>query len=312
MNNFSNAELHDLIPLHALGALEPDEVLLLEAYLVLNPEAQANYVWYLEAVAVLARSVPLLEPAQGLKARMLDRVRQVNAGPVCLARVDPGRTNLDRTSPDRVGPDRIAVSRAEIGTARNHADTNILSVPIILNQTQPRAVHNSWSKLGLSKLGLSKLGLSKLGLSRLGLHFVPVAFAAMAAIMAGLLVQNRQLDGTLRALAASRDQLEFLLTSSQTRTVVLNSADGKAVVGVVLSASDGGLLISHTMGDLAGTKTWQAWYILKGETVPHSLGITKTSRLMIHVPVNAQVIAVSEEPAGGSQSPTTVRAIATL
>ena len=94
MNNFSNAELHDLIPLHALGALEPDEVLLLEAYLVLNPEAQANYVWYLEAVAVLARSVPLLEPAQGLKARMLDRVRQVNAGPVCLARVDPGSRAL--------------------------------------------------------------------------------------------------------------------------------------------------------------------------------------------------------------------------
>jgi anti-sigma-K factor RskA len=63
---------------------------------------------------------------------------------------------------------------------------------------------------------------------------------------------------------------------------------------------------------LPSGKTWQAWYILKGETAPHSLGITNASHLMTQLPANVQVVAVSEEPAGGSLVPTTVRAVATL
>jgi Anti-sigma-K factor rskA len=269
----NNAELHDLIPLHALGALEPDEVPLLEAYLALNPEARASYVWYLEAVSVLARSIPLEEPPQDLKARMLDRVRRVNA-----ARVGSVQSSSTRAGSNQAVPVR----------ARDHAGES--RVPIIADHTQPRVVQNTFQKLRL----------------------LPIAFATMAAIIAGLFVQNLQLNNTLRTLEGSQSGLETLLASSKTKTVVLNSADGKAIVGVVMSSPEGSLLISHTMGELSSTKTWQAWYILKGETVPRSLGTTNAAHLMIHVPANAQVIAVSEEPAGGSQSPTTVRAIATL
>jgi anti-sigma-K factor RskA len=270
--NASNAELHDLIPLHALGALEPDEVPLLEAYLALNPEARASYVWYLEAVSILARSIPLEEPPQDLKARMLDRVRQVNAAQVGSTRASPTRAASTQAVPVR---------------ARDHVESR---VPIFADHTQPRAVQNSFPKL----------------------QFLPVTFAAMAAIIAGLFVQNLQLNNTLRTLEGSQTGLESFLASSKTKTVVLNSADGKAIVGVVLSAPDGSVLISHTMGERSGTKTWQAWYILKGETTPRPLDTTNASHLMVHVPANAQVIAVSEEPAGGSQQPTTVRAIATL
>jgi Anti-sigma-K factor rskA len=273
----NNAELHDLIPMHALGALEPNEVPLLEAYLALNPEARASYVWYLEAVCVLARSIPLEEPPQNLKARMLDRVRQVNS---------------TRVGSVQSGSTRASLNQVVSVRARDHTDFigSASRVPIIADHTQARAVQNSFSKLRL----------------------LPVAFAAMAAIIAGLFVQNLQLNNTLRTLEGSQSSLESFLASSKTKTVVLNSADGKAIVGVVMSSLDGSLLISHTMGELSGTKTWQAWYILKGETVPRSLGTTNAAHLMIHVPANAQVIAVSEEPAGGSQAPTTVRAIATL
>jgi Anti-sigma-K factor rskA len=278
MNHANNAELHDLIPMHALGALEPDEVPLLEAYLALNPEARASYVWYLEAVSVLARSIPLEEPPQDLKARMLDRVRRVNAARVGSTRVDSIQSSSIRAGSNQAVPVR----------ARDHAGES--RVPIIADHTQPRVVQNTFQKLRL----------------------LPIAFATMAAIIAGLFVQNLQLNNTLRTLEGSQSGLETLLASSKTKTVVLNSADGKAIVGVVMSSPEGSLLISHTMGELSSTKTWQAWYILKGETVPRSLGTTNAAHLMIHVPANAQVIAVSEEPAGGSQSPTTVRAIATL
>jgi hypothetical protein len=278
----NNAELHDLIPMHALGALEPDEVPLLEAYLAMNPEARASYVWYLEAVCVLARSIPLEEPPQDLKAKMLDRVRQVNA-----TRVGSAQVGSVQSSSTRAGSNQVVSVRA-----RDHADFigSASRVPIIADHTQPRMVQNTFQKLRL----------------------LPIAFAAMAAIIVGLFVQNLQLNNTLRALEGSQTSLESFLASSKTKTAVLNSADGKAIVGVVMSSPDGSVLISHTMGKLSGTKTWQAWYILKGETVPRSLGTTNAAHLMIHVPANAQMIAVSEEPAGGSQTPTTVRAIATL
>jgi Anti-sigma-K factor rskA len=256
----NNAELHDLIPLHALGALEPEEVPLLEAYLALNPEAQASYVWYLEAVTVLARALPLEEPAQDLKARMLNRVRQGG-----------GRHNT------RV-PDLSPFPSAP-------------AVPIMPNQTRPRA----------SRIPRRKM------------RFVPVALAGMMlAVMAGLLVQNLQLSNNVRLLEGSQETLESLLTSSQTRMAVLNSPDGKRVLGRVFVHADGQVLIGHTMGRLSGPRTWQAWYILKGETAPRSLGITNEPRLMVHLPSNAQVIAVSEEPTGGSQTPTMIRAIARL
>jgi Anti-sigma-K factor rskA len=289
MNNaMSNAELHDLIPMHALGALEPDEVPLLEAYLAMNPEARASYVWYLEAVCVLARSIPLEEPPQDLKAKMLDRVRRVNATRVDSARVDSAQSGSTRASSNRASSNRAGSNQAIPIRARDHAAES--RVPIITDHTPPRVVQTTLQTLRL----------------------LPIAFAAMAAIIAGLFVQNLQLNNTLRTLEGSQTNLESFLASSKTKTVVLNSADGKAIVGVVMSSLDGSVLISHTMGALSGTKTWQAWYILKGETVPRPLGTTNAAHLMIHVPANAQVIAVSEEPAGGSQTPTTVRAIATL
>jgi Anti-sigma-K factor rskA len=282
MNKASNAELHELIPLHALGALEPDEVPLLEAYLAVNPEAQASYVWYLEAVAILARSIPLEEPAKDLKARMLDRVRQVNT-----ARVGSAQVGSLRSTPTRAGSDQPTPIRARDRTDFVEAESR---VPIIADHTQARAMQNPFSKFRL----------------------LPIALAAMAAIIAGLFVQNLQLNNSLRTLEGAQSGLESFLASSETKTVVLNSADGKAIVGIAMSSPDGSVLISHTMGERSGSKTWQAWYILKGETTPRPLGTTNASHLMIHVPANAQVIAVSEEPAGGSQTPTTVRAIATL
>ncbi len=252
----NNTQLHDLIPLHALGALEPNEVPVLEAYLAVNPEAQASYVWYLEAVTILARAIPLEEPPRDLKARMLDRVRQSNGRQITRV------------------PDLSPFSREPVP-----------------NQTRPRASQTPRHRM----------------------RFFAVALGGMMlAVMAGLLVQNVQLGNNLRLLGSSQETLESLLTSSDTRMAVLNSPDGKRVLGRIFINSDGQLLIGHTMGKLSGPKTWQAWYILKGETAPRSLGITQEPRLLIQVPTNTQVIAVSEEPAGGSKAPTIIRAIANL
>ena len=151
--------------------------------------------------------------------------------------------------------------------------------------------------------------------ARFGSHrsgFLPVALGMAAAVIAGLVILNVQTGKRIGALEASEQNLERLLASSTTRTAVLNTPDGKTTIGKVFVGNDGQVLISHSMMKPPSGKTWQAWYILKGETVPRSLGITDASHLLTQLPANVQVVAVSEEPVGGSLVPTTVRAVATF
>jgi hypothetical protein len=268
----NNTELHELIPLHALNALEPHHVPLLEAYLKAHPEAQASYVWYLEAVTVLARAIPLEEPPEDLKARTLDRVRLVNA----LSKPVP-ETGLPQAIPDLTEP------------------------------TRPSRVPNIPAAPGRSRASQTNRGALP------GLHVLPIAFSAMAmAVIVGLVILNLQTTRRLTALEASEKKIERLLASSQTTSAVMTTPDGKLSIGKVFVGRDGLLLISHSMQKLPNGKTWQAWYFLEGETAPRSLGITNASHLMTQLPANVQVVAVSEEPAGGSPVPTTVRAVATL
>jgi Anti-sigma-K factor rskA len=267
----NNAELHELIPLHALNALEPHQVPYIEAYLKAYPEAMASYVWYLEAVTVLARAIPLEEPPQDLKARMLDRVRKGSA------------------------QQKIAQPRVETAMAATTEIPTVSPVPIIsVNPSRPQSSR----------------------VSRPGSHrsrFLSVALGTMAmAVIAGLVILNVQSTRRIGALEASEGNIERLLASSQTKSAVLNTPDGKTAIGKVFVGQDGQLLISHSMLPLPSGKTWQAWYILNGESVPRSLGITTASHLMTQLPADVQVVAVSEEPAGGSLVPTTVRAVATL
>jgi hypothetical protein len=268
----TDAELHDLIPLHALGALEPSEVTAMEAYLARNPEAQASYVWYLEAAMVLAKTIPLEEPAQDLKARMLDRVRSVNRVQTNRVRDNQVQANSIQAKPTTTERSRTA----PVPPSGRQA-------PRARTAGRPR----SWLPVTLGAAGILMAGV------------------------AGLLLQNAQLNNRLQALEASQKTLETLLNSSQTRLVVLNSADTKTAVGRALIGPEGLVQISHTM-DKATDKTWQAWYILKGENTPRPLETSNQPHLLIRVPANTQAVAISEEPIGGSLVPTTVRAIAAL
>ena len=70
-----NTKLHDLIPLHALNALESDQVHHVEGYINSNPEARVIHAWYLETVTILAQTVPVRKPSPSVKARVLERIR---------------------------------------------------------------------------------------------------------------------------------------------------------------------------------------------------------------------------------------------
>jgi Anti-sigma-K factor rskA len=265
-------ELHELIPLHALAALEPDQAVALEAYLIVNPEAQASYLWYLEAVTVLARALVRVEPPTDLKSRMLDRVRR--------SRVTSLQGFSDRSVSDRsVSDQRVPNLSVEIG---QH--------PI---RPQTSRIHRHRSRLP-----------------------IPLAVISAISAIAGLMALQFHASNTINTLEASQRQLEQMLASNETTLAILNTPDNHTQVGRVFTTRDGRLLITHSMGKLHDPKTWQAWYIRKGETIPRSLGTTNESYLLIQLPPDAsakiKAIAVSEERAGGSPIPTTIRALATL
>jgi hypothetical protein len=87
-----NTELHDLIPLLALHALESDQVHHVEGYINSNPEARVIHAWYLETVTLLAQTVPVLKPPSSLKVRMLERIRHHHASTRVRRRNTNGRT----------------------------------------------------------------------------------------------------------------------------------------------------------------------------------------------------------------------------
>jgi hypothetical protein len=209
---------------------------------------------------------------------MLDRVRSVNGA---------DQTRADQTRADQT---RAGQTQANPIQASERSRTTPVP-PMPSNRQPPRASRTVWRPRS----------------------WLPIALGAMGVMaIAGLLLQNAQLNTRLQALETSQQSLEAVLNSSQTRLVVLNSSDTKTAVGRLLVGPDGLVQISHTMSKNASGHTWQAWYILKGESTPRPLETTNESHLMIRVPANAQVIAVSEEPVGGSLVPTMVRAIATL
>jgi anti-sigma-K factor RskA len=71
----TDAEARELLPLYALNALEPGEAAQVEAFIARNPDARTELQGFLETTALLARSVPQLEPAGELRSKVLEKIR---------------------------------------------------------------------------------------------------------------------------------------------------------------------------------------------------------------------------------------------
>lgn len=83
----NNVQFDDLLPLYVLGALEPDELAAMEAYLAEHPEAQAEVAEARQVAALLAWTPPQHDPPPTLRARVLERVQGEQAA---TAATQPG------------------------------------------------------------------------------------------------------------------------------------------------------------------------------------------------------------------------------
>ncbi len=134
--------------------------------------------------------------------------------------------------------------------------------------------------------------------------------ASLTALWFGL--QNQKLDTDLKALQDQKTTLSSIVADNRARVVALLAPDGKTVVGQAIITHDGRVLMAHNMGKLPPGKTWQAWFLPKKSTKPTSLGIFRGPSVAASIPNEVTAVGISEEPDGGSEKPTTPRAVAKM
>ncbi len=133
--------------------------------------------------------------------------------------------------------------------------------------------------------------------------------ASLAALWFGL--QNQKLALDLKALQDQKTTLSSIVADNRARVVALLTPDGK-IVGQAIITHDGRVLMAHNMGKLPPGKTWQAWFLPKRSTVPTSIGVFRGPSVAASIPNEVTAVGISEEPDGGSEKPTTPRAVARM
>jgi anti-sigma-K factor RskA len=134
------------------------------------------------------------------------------------------------------------------------------------------------------------------------------AFATVSlmglALIAFLGVESSRLQNEVATLRARTAQQTAIL-SNATNIKLTSTTASATPIGQAYLTKGGQIVIALNLPAPESGKTYQAWFIPKGETAPRPLQ-TFTTGLTTEVPVNAAAIAVSLEPAGGSKTPTTV------
>ncbi len=139
--------------------------------------------------------------------------------------------------------------------------------------------------------------------------FATVSLMAFA-LIAFLGLRSNQLQTQLNALKVTGVQQTAILSSGNAIQLA-STASGATLIGQAFLTKDGKIVIALKLPAPAAGKTYQAWFIPKGESAPRPLE-TFTGALTTTVPADASAIAVSLEPSGGSKVPTTVLGVGTV
>ncbi|WP_328503791.1 anti-sigma factor [Streptomyces sp. NBC_00457] len=139
--------------------------------------------------------------------------------------------------------------------------------------------------------------------------FVPFATATAAAalVVASLFaVQANQTQDQLDAQRAQAREIAHVLAAPDARSSTGRDAQGRSI-GVVASASEGSAVVTLSgYGDLPSGRVNQLW-VMRPDEQPRSLGLFEgdTPLVAAGLEKSATSLAVTVEPDGGSEQPTT-------
>ncbi len=147
---------------------------------------------------------------------------------------------------------------------------------------------------------------------------IPALGAACLALLAFSLwlgVETGQLRTDLNKVIGERNQLQSaleILSRSQTRTVQFGTSDAVAHGRIFVNKGGGFVVVASDLPPIASDQTFELWLVPpKGAPRPAGLARAGASGGFVHVsqtpvdPTQIAAVAVSVEPRGGSNAPTT-------
>ena len=268
----TDTEARELLPLYALNALEPGEAAQVEVFIARNPEARAELQGFLETTAVLARSVPQLEPAGELRSKVLEKIR-------VTAQVAPP------------------------------ASTPISSQPVPIQM--PDQAASRWLIPALSTLAIAASLIAVVLGTRVSSLNTELEAARtqntsqISSLQNELTTIRTQNASGVAVVAAPGAKMYALFDPSSKKPIgqVVLTKDGR----VFFAHELGTIPTGKTWQAWAITKDSKAVSlgVFAGSSITQSTPITIA-------PINVAAFGVSEEPAGGSSQPTRVRGLAAL
>lgn len=257
---------HALTPLYAVDALEPGEVAAAEAHLDSCVACREELVEVREALAAAVADEPAEPSSAALRARVMAALDDVPQLPALAAPSAPD-DELARRRAQREGADRAASGpAARPGRSRG---------------TAPRR----WVQ---------------------GLVAAAAAVVVAGAAVTGYAALQWRADAQ-SAQQVARAITEVAGAPDAQMVDAEGGADGWGSSRVMVSRSLGeAVLVPTGVEDAPSGRTWQLWFVSGGDARPAGTFTGAGSAAVLSGAVDgADAVAVTLEPAGGSQAPTT-------
>jgi anti-sigma-K factor RskA len=302
--------MQELLPGYVLGALEADEMLAVDAYLQEHPEWQGRLHSLELAAASLAHAAPRAPLPARVKERLLAQVQTEQPDTAARPAAQPGATRRPGT---RFG---VTSPRSTKGAAIRGLR------PIPPAQPQPVAAGPGW--FGIFWRSVVAAGavaaILLLALLTWQLRNSVASLAQQVSELEGQLAlvqtENERLQATNLALQQQlqlqADQLAVLADPQQS-IVLAGTEEAPTASGEFRRRGTDAVLILRGLSPLPANQSYQLWLLTPdGSSLPADL-ITMTDPTMQTVAVTLPPeqsdlvgVGISIEPAGGSQTPTTI------
>ncbi|MCB0168144.1 MAG: anti-sigma factor [Anaerolineae bacterium] len=284
-SELSREQILDMLPAFALGALEPEEMLLVEDYLEQNSDLLPELHLAEEAVAQLAHAAPMTPLPADAKARLMSRVeadrRPAPAPPVAAA--------------ETVGAGWLDTVRAWF-------------TPL-----------NGWTVVAGAAAAILVIVLLSTGQLQSRLDRLTDEVADLQTMVSELQTANSQLQQTNQVLEqrlqTDQARLTFIANTSPQQTfqvpATANSPTANANGTLYVGNDNDALLLLQGLEPLAADQTYELWVARAGDTIPTSAGLIdlqpdNNDWFLVSLPLTSQdvnVVGLSIEPAGGSPGP---------
>jgi anti-sigma-K factor RskA len=281
----SHEEYKEMLPVHALGALEAEDVRLLEAHLAECAACRAELNEWSDTAGALAYVAPMVEPSAQLRARILESVRERPQSPSVKTQAD---NNDNGDSKSSTAPSNV--------------------VPI---DQRPRRTWNTTMKLGALAASVAFIALI------VSLIVVWTRNNALRSEVARLTVRldktEEELAREREELARERDDMKVLSASTLTMASLkgMESTAPRARARLAYDHDTGrAVLFAYDLPPAPAGKAYQLWYIADGRPLPGGVFKPDASGqgiLRDQVPaegLNASLFAVTLEPQSGVSQPT--------